>query len=79
MFQLPTTACYGGGFTLLSHLRFESYVNLAGSKAGEKRCRLAVMFESYVNLAGSKAEPIIQPVLVRFESYVNLAGSKADC
>lgn len=30
---MPAPVCYGGGFALLSHLRFESYVNLAGNKA----------------------------------------------
>ena len=39
----------------LKPLRFESYVNFAGSKAPFVVLKISELFESYVNFAGSKA------------------------
>ena len=59
------------------HLRFESYVIFAGTKAFILEDSVASMFESYVIFAGTKASQRIQHSKKQFESYVISAGTKA--
>ena len=41
-------------FTCTQHLRFENYVNYAGSKTADLVVFHGMQFENYVNYAGSK-------------------------
>ena len=59
------------------HLRFESYVIFAGTKAFPVSFNVFRLFESYVIFAGTKAQATIEAVPMAFESYVIFAGTKA--
>ena len=63
-------------FTCTQHLRFENYVNYAGSKTHECNNDSAIRFENYVNYAGSKTDLSVLSGERVFENYVNYAGSK---
>ena len=57
-------------------LRFENYVNYAGSKTHSNGVCAYDEFENYVNYAGSKTLVIAEMSAFLFENYVNYAGSK---
>ena len=61
---------------LLKVIRFENYVNYAGSKTKPFREQSDTLFENYVNYAGSKTRFCSHFVREQFENYVNYAGSK---
>ena len=57
-------------------MRFENYVNYAGSKTRRNGRCANHAFENYVNYAGSKTEKGEVIEAQAFENYVNYAGSK---
>ena len=50
-------------------MKFENYVNYAGSKTVKRMMAILVMFENYVNYAGSKTVMLIVFIWSMFENY----------